>query len=247
MLIHCISDLHLAPTTPALNQLFAHLLHEWCGRIDALYILGDLFEYWVGDDDDSSFIAESLAAMRSFSAHTPLWVMHGNRDFLLSAEFARRSGANLIADPTVLNVGQARYLLSHGDALCTDDSEYQAFRLQVRNTQWQETFLTQPLVVRHALARQARQESRADPMGQTAISDVSESAVLALLEEYDWPTLIHGHTHRPACHEHRVGEHRALRWVIADWHDQQGGVVRIDSQGVTAHPLHCEIKEQEGL
>lgn len=236
MAIHLISDLHLSEESPELAQLFTTTLSAWSGKIDALYILGDLFEYWVGDDDDSPFIQSMLAAMRQFADHTPLYVMHGNRDFLLGADFAHRSGARLIADPTLLTCGPQRYLLSHGDALCTDDLAYQQFRSQSRNPLWQQAMLARPLAERHAIARQARAQSEASKhsTGLTAISDVSDSAVIALLDQHDWPVLIHGHTHRPACHSLEQGEHSSQRWVIADWHDGHGGYLQLDPRGISA-------------
>lgn len=239
MPIHFISDLHLADDTPALNLLFVRTLSHWQGQIDALYILGDLFEYWVGDDDDTPFLAGIMDAMRRFAAHTPLFVMRGNRDFLLGSGFEQRSGAQLLTDPTLIQAFGQLYLLTHGDALCTDDTAYQQFRALSRNPDWQSAMLARPLAERHAIAQQARQQSEAAKQqhGLTAISDVTDSAVQALLAEHGWPTLIHGHTHRPACHEHRDGPYRAQRWVIADWHGDHGGYLKLDAHGVSAHPL----------
>ncbi|TDR82246.1 UDP-2,3-diacylglucosamine diphosphatase [Paludibacterium purpuratum] len=239
MAIHLISDLHLSEDTPDLNRLFLGTLDDWQGRIDALYILGDLFEYWVGDDDDSPFLRETLAAMHAFSERTPLFVMHGNRDFLLGEGFARASGAMLLTDPHPLAIGQIRYLLSHGDALCTDDTAYQQFRAQSRHPAWQHAMLARPLAERHAIARMARQESETAKRqnGLSAISDVTDGAVLALLEAHDWPLLIHGHTHRPACHVIERHGRQTQRWVIADWHDGQGGYLTLDAHGVDAHEL----------
>jgi UDP-2,3-diacylglucosamine hydrolase len=235
MAIHLISDLHLADDTPRLNALFATTLAGWRGQIDALYILGDLFEYWVGDDDSSPFLDATLAAMRDFSTATPLFVMHGNRDFLLGPGFEAASGAHLIADPTLLQHAGRSYLLTHGDALCTADLAYQAFRRQSRHPDWQRAMLAQPLATRHALARQARAQSEADKAahGYTDIGDVAPDAVAALLAAHDWPTLIHGHTHRPAHHT----EGRSERWVLTDWHADRGGYLRLDADGVAAHAL----------
>jgi UDP-2,3-diacylglucosamine hydrolase len=239
MPIHLISDLHLADTEPQLTELFRDTLSAWCGQIDALYILGDLFEYWVGDDDDSLFNRELLAAMQQFSARTPLYVMRGNRDFLLGDEFARQSGAQLIEDPTQITCGAQRYLLAHGDALCSDDHAYQQFRQQSRNPAWQQAMLARPLAERHAIARQAREVSEASKLrtGMNPISDVTDSAVIDLLQQYDWPLLVHGHTHRPACHPIEHQGHQSQRWVIADWHHGHGGYLRLDQQGISAHPL----------
>ncbi|KUM01635.1 UDP-2,3-diacylglucosamine diphosphatase [Chromobacterium subtsugae] len=239
MAIHFISDLHLADDTPALNQLFLDTLLQWRGRIDALYILGDLFEYWVGDDDDSSYLEAPLAAMREFAASTPLYVMRGNRDFLLGAGFEARSGAKLLDDPTLTDVHGQRILLCHGDALCTDDAAYQQFRALSRSPQWQQAMLAKPLAERHAIARHARAQSEMNKQqtGLAAISDVTEAAVQALLAAHGWPTLIHGHTHRPARHRHQAGESGASRWVIQDWHGGRGGYLLLDDAGIRALPL----------
>jgi UDP-2,3-diacylglucosamine hydrolase len=239
MAIHLISDLHLSDDTPDLNRLFTTTLGTWAGHIDALYILGDLFEYWVGDDDDSPFIRATLDAMHEFSVRTPLFVMHGNRDFLLGRDFAAASGATLLDDPHPLQVGATRYLLSHGDALCTDDTAYQQFRAQSRDPAWQRAMLARPLAERHAIARQARRQSEQARRehGLTAISDVTDHAVFALLDAHDWPMLVHGHTHRPACHVVDQNGRQSQRWVIADWHDGRGGYLAIDAHGINAHPL----------
>jgi UDP-2,3-diacylglucosamine hydrolase len=236
---HFISDLHLSEDTPALCQLFANTLRQWQGQIDSLFILGDLFEYWVGDDDDSAFLDEMLAAMQQFSRHTPLYVMHGNRDFLLGDGFAQRSGAVLLADPYLLEAYGRSYLLSHGDALCTADTAYQQFRTISRNPAWQAAMLARPLAERHAIAAQARMQSEAAKLqqGLSAITDVSDDAVMQLLAQHHWPTLIHGHTHRPATHLHQQGSQQAERWVIRDWHGSSGGYLRLDASGLTALPL----------
>jgi UDP-2,3-diacylglucosamine hydrolase len=236
---HFISDLHLSEDTPALCQLFVESLQQWQGQIDSLFILGDLFEYWVGDDDDSAFLQPLLAAMKQFSQYTPLYVMRGNRDFLLGDGFTNRSGAQLLADPYLFTAYGRPYLLSHGDALCTADTAYQQFRSLSRNPAWQAAMLAKPLAERHAIATQARMQSEAakQQQGLSAITDVTDSAVLELLVQHDWPTLIHGHTHRPATHMHQQGSHQAERWVIRDWHGAQGGYLRLDASGLTARPL----------
>ncbi|WP_293763272.1 UDP-2,3-diacylglucosamine diphosphatase [uncultured Aquitalea sp.] len=239
MTLHFISDLHLADDTPALNRLFLDTLAAWQGRIDGLYILGDLFEYWVGDDDDSPFLDEMLSAMRRFAETTPLYVMRGNRDFLFGAGFAQRSGATLLEEPCLIEAFGQPWLLCHGDALCTDDTAYQQFRAVSRSPAWQAAMLARPLAERHAIAAQARQQSEMAKQqnGLTPISDVTEQAVAALLDAHGWPTLIHGHTHRPATHWHRHGEHAAQRWVIQDWHGSAGGYLRLDENGLRALPL----------
>ncbi|WP_434634134.1 UDP-2,3-diacylglucosamine diphosphatase [Chromobacterium sp. CV08] len=239
MAIHFISDLHLADDTPALTRLFLDTLAGWRGRIEALYILGDLFEYWVGDDDDSPYLEEALAALRAFAAETPLFVMRGNRDFLFGAGFEARSGARLLDDPTLIEAHGRRILLSHGDALCADDTAYQQFRAVSRSPAWQQAMLARPLAERHAIARHARAQSEMNKQanGLSAISDVTETAVQQLLAAHGWPTLIHGHTHRPGHHRHQAGDSHAERWVIRDWHGEAGGYLLLDDAGIQALPL----------
>lgn len=239
MAIHFISDLHLNEDQPWLGELFAHCLHDWVGRIDALYILGDLFEYWVGDDDDNGFHQQMLQLMQVFSRQTPLYVMHGNRDFLLGKAFEQLSGAHLLPAQHQLSAYGHDYLLLHGDELCTDDLPYQQFRQMVRQSAWQQAFLAKPLAERHAIARQIRQQSEARKQadGPSEISDVSPEAVLQTLAAHPDCTLIHGHTHRPACHDYQLAGQTRQRWVIRDWHDGQGGYLRLDAQGLSAHLL----------
>lgn len=239
MLIHLLSDLHLSEDTPRLNRLFIDTLLAWYGKIDTLYILGDLFEYWAGDDDDSAFIQTMCTTIRQFAEHTPLRIMHGNRDFLLGSAFAQTCQVELIDEPYLLTVGSTHYLLCHGDALCTDDLAYQAFRRQSRDPAWQQAMLARPLAERHAFARHARRQSEQSRQqaDNSPITDVAEPAVHALLAAHDWPVMIHGHTHRPACHTIRVDGHCTQRWVITDWHDEHGGYLAVDENGVCAHPL----------
>jgi len=234
-----IADLHLATETPALNTLFAQKLQDWQGQIDALYILGDLFDAWVGDDDDSPFIQQQLQLMHDFIQHTPLFVMRGNRDFLFGSAFAEKTGATLLEDPHALTLYGQDYVLCHGDALCTDDLAYQQFRLQARNPQWQAMILSKPLAERRLLAAQIRQMSegaKADN-GKTAISDATEAGIQALMAPYPGAHLIHGHTHRPAVHEHSVASQAIKRFVIQDWYDNEGGYLMIDANGVHAETL----------
>ncbi|GGY06181.1 UDP-2,3-diacylglucosamine diphosphatase [Paludibacterium paludis] len=239
MPIHFISDLHLSDGTPDLDRLFVDTLDAWQGRIDALYILGDLFEYWIGDDDDTPALEPLLAAMKDFSRRTPLHVMHGNRDFLMGKGFEARSGARIITDPALIGQAGARFLLTHGDALCTADTAYQAFRAQSRSPAWQAAMLARPLAERRAMAEHARRMSEANKaaVGMSEISDVTADAVEALLDSHGWPTLIHGHTHRPATHRHAKDGRTAERWVIRDWHDGKGGFLKLDGGELSAHPL----------
>lgn len=231
-----ISDLHLSAQRPAVTQAFLHWLEAQVTGAEALYILGDFFEVWVGDDvlPDPVHGLEFqpvVEALRRLSAQgVKLYFMHGNRDFLIGAAFAQACGMELLPDPALLTVGQKTILLSHGDALCTGDVAYQQFRTQVRHPQWQQTFLSQPLSARIAFASQARSQSAQNKAGQSmAIMDVDADAVAALMRAYAYPdVLLHGHTHRPGIHHLLVDGHECERWVLGDWHDT-AVVVKIQS------------------
>ena len=228
-----ISDLHLDPARPHITDLFGRFIASEARKADALYILGDLFEAWVGDDDPSDvggFVAGALCSLRD--AGVPVYFMRGNRDFLLGDAYARRAGMTILPDPAVVMLHGNPTLLMHGDLLCTDDVAYQQFRAQTRNAEWQRQFLAQPLPARLAFAGQARAASRAHQSGlqsqglMEAITDVAPATVDTTLSRYGIDTLIHGHTHRPAVHEHAG----ARRIVLGDWYEQ-GSVLRIDAQG----------------
>ncbi len=222
-----ISDLHLDPKRPEVTAAFLQFLHRQTRDADALYILGDLFEAWIGDDNDDDLadqVASALAARP-----IPKFFMHGNRDFLLGADYAARCGMQLLNDPCVIDLYGERVLLMHGDLLCTDDAAYQAFRTQVRDPQWQQGFLAQPLAARRAFAAQARAASAAHQSGlanMESITDVTPATVDAYLHQYGVTQLIHGHTHRPAVHTERG--HRRI--VLGDWYDQ-GSLLEIPADG----------------
>lgn len=218
-----ISDLHLAEERPQTTAALLDFLGGVARGVPALYILGDLFEYWAGDDDAASSLNRELAAaLRALATSgTRVYFMAGNRDFLLGAAFAAQAGMALIEDPHPIVLGGRRVLLSHGDALCTDDLAYQTYRRQVRDPAWQAAFLARPLAERKAFIEDLRRRSEAGKKEKTmSIMDVSRSAVEALLRSHDYPTLIHGHTHRPARHEHLVDGRLCERRVLADWHGQ---------------------------
>ncbi len=223
-----ISDLHLCEDRPQISELFFRFLGEQASKADALYILGDLFELWVGDDqlDHDALSRQVAAALRTAAtAGTKLFFMHGNRDFLVGERFAQESGLTLLADPTVILLEGERILLMHGDTLCTDDTAYQSFRQQVRDPAWQATLLAKPYAEREALARSIRSRSDVEKsMKAETIMDVNAGAVAAAFTAHDCRTLVHGHTHRPAKHEHLMGGTMATRWVLPDWH-QQGGLL----------------------
>ncbi len=231
-----ISDLHLSHVRPEINRQFFTFMQDIASRADVLYVLGDLFEYWAGDDDladpFNDRICAAFAKLRE--SNTKLFVMHGNRDFLMAETFAQRCGAELLADPTLVNLYGTSTLLMHGDTLCTDDVKYQAFRAQVRSADWQQSFLAQPLTARKATIEKLREESALEMRGKTAmIMDVAEPSVLQVLRDNNYPRLIHGHTHRPAMHLHHLNGHKCERWVLNDWY-QRGGYLRCDDAGCRA-------------
>ncbi|MFT7288961.1 MAG: UDP-2,3-diacylglucosamine hydrolase [Halieaceae bacterium] len=217
-----ISDLHLDAVRPAVIKAFADFLHAH-RDVAALYILGDLFESWVGDDDDSALAKQIARMLRSYSSAGPaLYLMQGNRDFMLGERFATRVGAQLLPDPSVVEIDGERLLLMHGDSLCTRDEDYQAFRKLARSPQWQAEMLAQSLEARRELAEKLRSVSRdAGSRKAEDIMDVSDRAVTNAMHEADSATLIHGHTHRPARHENSAG----VRWVLGDW-DQNGWYIK---------------------
>ncbi len=216
--IDFISDLHLQASDPATVAAWRAYLGS--SPADALVILGDLFEVWVGDDvlgeagAADNFEANCCHALLAAAQQRSLFLLHGNRDFLLGPAFAQAAGLSLLADPTVLVFGGQRWLLSHGDALCLDDTEYQQFRQKVRSTGWQQAFLAQPLAARQATARELRRQSEARKQSGVAYVDLDPATTRAWLTLNRAPTLIHGHTHRPATHDLGAGLQRV---VLSDW------------------------------
>jgi UDP-2,3-diacylglucosamine hydrolase len=234
-----ISDLHLAPEAPAIAARFTGFLERLRGRAQALYILGDLFEMWIGDDElDTPFHASICAALRGLAeSGTRVAIMHGNRDFLLGPDFMSACGAEFLADPSRIDLFGTPTLLMHGDSLCVDDQPYQDFRRKVRAPAWQREFLALPIERRQAIARQYREDSRdAQQQKSMAILDVNPEAVLDALRESGCPRMIHGHTHRPALHSHEVDGTARERWVLPDW-SGAGGCLVCDASGCVARGL----------
>lgn len=220
-----IADLHLCPERPQINAAFFALLAHEARAAKALYILGDFFEAWVGDDDLSAPLpAEVAAALKALvAAGTAVYVMVGNRDFLLGGRFAAASDVQLLTDPTQIDLYGIPTLLLHGDSLCLDDVAYQSFRQRVRNPQWQAAFLQKPLAERHAMARALRDKSEQTKADKTPdIMDVTPAAVENALRDRGCRQMIHGHTHRPAEHVLRVGGQTCTRWVLPDWYHRIG-------------------------
>ena len=230
-----ISDLHLDAPRPDATARFEKFLAEVVPGAEALYILGDLFEYWVGDDGLAlQFPHRIAAALRKSSAKVPVRFMHGNRDFLVAGEFSRATGVDLVADPTRIDLYGRSALLMHGDTLCTDDKEYQAFRTQVRNPAWQRAALARPIAERIAMAQGLRAGSEDAKAGKSMqIMDVSLEAVERAFTESGCDVLIHGHTHRPGHHRYLVDGRERERWVLPEWYGP-GGYLEASPDGIRA-------------
>ena len=241
-----ISDLHLDSTRPAITALFGRFLRQEAMQATALYILGDLFEAWVGDDDPSEVGACVASALHEVAgAGVPVCFMRGNRDFLVGTDYARRSGFRILPDPAIVMLHGKPVLLTHGDVLCSGDTAYQTFRAQTRNPAWQAQFLAQPLQARLAFAAQARAASQAhqaqlreggNDVRFEAVTDVTPATVEATFARFGIDTMIHGHTHRPALHEVTVDGRSCRRIVLGDWYEQ-GSVLRADADGFHLHSL----------
>lgn len=230
-----ISDLHLSPRSPGATCLFLQFLAGRARQATELFILGDLFEAWIGDDDiDSPDHAEIVAALRAASeAGVRISLLHGNRDFLLGPGFAAAAGVTLISDPYILSTAEWQFVLSHGDALCLDDTAYIAFRAQVRNPEWQAALLAKPLAERRAIAAHMREVSEASQRGKdNPYTDLDAGATDDFLRQHGYATFIHGHTHQPAMHDHIVDGIHVERWVLADWHETQGECLVWDGEAL---------------
>jgi UDP-2,3-diacylglucosamine hydrolase len=236
-----ISDLHLEEARPDITDAFLAFLGNRAMGIDALYILGDFFEAWIGDDEETPLQNQVAGALRAVSdSGTAVYLMHGNRDFLLGEDYSSRCGATLLPDPTVVDLYGTPTLLMHGDSLCTADVEYQKFRATMRNQQWQQMFLQRSLADRQTVARQLREISMAKNQGKEEfIMDVTPEEVVRELETHKVQRLIHGHTHRPAEHQLQANDRPAKRIVLGDWAENVWWLdVQPDSEPVLAkHPL----------
>jgi UDP-2,3-diacylglucosamine hydrolase len=233
-----ISDLHLDPARPDSTALLLDFLRQRARQAEACYILGDLFEAWIGDDDDAELGRTVASALRTLAdSGVPVHFLHGNRDFLVGDRFAADSGVRLLPESGVIDLYGESVLLLHGDTLCIDDIEYQAFRAQVRDPNWQAWLLELPLTQRRALAGQLRETSRQATQQKAAeITDVNPAAVDQALRAHGVYRLIHGHTHRPAIHEWMLDDRLARRAVLGDWH-AQGSVLCCDKAGWRLEPL----------
>ena len=233
-----ISDLHLEADRPEIGEQFLAFLDGEAREAEALYILGDFFEAWVGDDDPDAYYAVIKRALRQLvDSGVPVYFMHGNRDFMIGETFATETGVTILPDPSPVELYGKAVLLSHGDAMCTDDVEYQQVRAMTRNPEWQAMMLAKPLDERLAIAAQARADSKArNATLADEIMDVNEDAVKQTIADHDVEILLHGHTHRPGIHGVELGERFAKRVVLGDWYEQ-GSVLRWDDDGMELSDL----------
>lgn len=229
-----IADLHLSEDRPEMVQLFLRFLQERASQASHLYILGDLFELWIGDDDAQPPIPQVIEGLhRLTQGGTWLGVMHGNRDFLLGERFCRETGAELLSDPTCLALQDIPTLLMHGDLLCSDDEAYQAFRRQVRDPAFQSQFLSLPLETRRQKALEYRAMSgEASSLKSEAIMDANPATVAELMRQHGAQRLIHGHTHRPADHDLQLDGHSFTRHVLGDWRADGADILCLDADGL---------------
>lgn len=233
-----VSDLHLDAQHPEIARQFLQFLERDAPPAEALYILGDLFEVWIGDDDPAPDKRSIVAALRALTERgVACYVMHGNRDFLLGERFCRETGCRLLEDPTVLHLYGERVLTMHGDALCTDDHSYQRLRAMVRDPGWQKMFLALSTEQRRTLADEARAGSKAHiEQASMTIMDVNGQAVASAMRGANVQLLLHGHTHRPNVHRFELDGAEAQRIVLGDWH-QRGSVLYWDENGFELRSL----------
>lgn len=229
-----ISDLHLAEEQPERITLFLRFLENYKTQLDQLYILGDLFEVWLGDDLISPSINTVIQALKQASTILPIKIIHGNRDFLMGEQFENLSGCQIVNEPQIIKLEEERALLMHGDLLCTDDHEYLQMRNQLRSAAWMKSFLSKPVKERELAAIELRQKSKmAIQNKDSAVMDANNDEVLEYMEHYKVLLLIHGHTHKTAIHNHKLstGE-MAHRYVLDEWHDDHGQILIADNSGL---------------
>lgn len=241
MTTYFIADLHLSPERPAVTRAFRQFVQELAGKADALYILGDLFEAWIGDDDPSPLAREVVETLRTLpEAGTALYFQHGNRDFLVGRRFCRQTGAVLLPDLQLIDIYGRQALLLHGDTLCLDDEAYQKFRRKVRHPFYKWLLAHLPLKKRLKIAADWRARSAQSNSNKAdKIMDVSPPEVLRLLRQYGVTTMIHGHTHRPAVHQLDLEGKTAERLVVGDW-GAQAWIARADEQTLALQCLQIE-------
>ncbi|MES9905212.1 MAG: UDP-2,3-diacylglucosamine diphosphatase [Sedimenticola sp.] len=236
-----ISDLHLSLERPAATALFLRFLEERCGSAGNLYILGDLFDAWIGDDDDTPPIPAIREALRAAGSRgTKIHLMHGNRDFLIGERFATETGCSLLSDPTVIEMQKKRLLLMHGDLLCSDDLEYQQARKFLRSSDFINDFLSKTIKERSLLAAEYRKRSgEVISLKPVDIMDVNWQTVEQYISNHNADLLIHGHTHRPGVHRIEVAGSEVKRIVLGDWSADQGPCLGISAEGINTQPFIC--------
>lgn len=227
-----ISDLHLDTAHPAITQLFLDFLQQQAIHADALYILGDFFALWIGDDNHSAFNQTICNALSTLTrAGVPVYFMHGNRDFLIGEKFLQQTGCQLLTDPTVIDLYGTPTLLMHGDTLCTADSSYLKFRRFVHNPTYQRIFLRTPLWLRKAIARLLRYGSERKQHENQMIMDATPAEIIRVMQQHQVSHIIHGHTHRPSIEYFSLDKQTACRIVLSDWHDNYGNVLICQPDG----------------
>ena len=227
-----ISDLHISESQPEIGEQFIDFLGDQALNYSALHILGDLFEYWLGDDDSNLYITNIKVALNEYtSSGIPTYYMHGNRDFLIGERFSAETGIKIIPDPTVIQINNEDILISHGDIFCTDDIPYQATRKLTRDPEWQNMMLNKSLEERKIFALEARLKSKNHTKDLTdEITDVNQTEIANIFKEFNLKTIIHGHTHRPAIHITKINNIDLKRIVLGDWYDQ-GSILNWDESG----------------
>jgi len=236
-----ISDLHLSPERPEIIQLYINFLNQQAAQASSLYILGDLVEYWLGDDDKAEGLSEAFNCMKEQADKgLAIYLMHGNRDFLMGQSLAQRAGCTLISEPYTAEFNNTPVLLMHGDTLCTDDVRYQEFRTLLRSQQWKDDFLSKSLTEREQIAEGLRSQSKEETLNKAEnIMDANAEAIVQAFSQYKVSLMIHGHTHRPAIHSLTVGAKPAKRIVLGDWYSH-GSVLEFTD------PEHFELKTFTG-
>jgi len=237
-----IADLHLSPYKPELSRLFQDFIAKHSGPEFTLYILGDFFDIWLGDDYSMQFYQSDIAALQACRQHgSKIYLMHGNRDFLVGQAFAESTGITLLKDPTLIKLHDQTTLLTHGDQLCTDDIEYQAFRTQIQNETWINDFLSKPVDERLKIAEHFRTESkRLSQEKSDAIMDTNQHAIETLMAQHQATQLIHGHTHRPKQHSFDDNGQTITRWVVGDWHADHAQILVSSEKTLTLTTFKSE-------
>lgn len=226
-----ISDCHLDASRPELSQHFIEFIKTRAAKARVLYILGDLFEVWLGDDDPAAWLSPVFEAVHTLSKTTKIYFMVGNRDFLVGERLAHKINIELIQEPSIITLNDRRTALLHGDSLCSDDVDYQKFKALVRSKAWQCVFLAKPLLERQQIAHQLRKDSQqATKNKPLKISDVNQQSVTDYFKHYNVSQIIHGHTHRPAIHQHK----HLMRYVLGDW-QPQASYLQWDGKALTLH------------